>query len=373
MVTLGRRLLLENECASSNNIILLLSWAYAQKLRTVSGSEQASSGDDGAEGSSSGGISSFRPEFVEQLAELRAWLLGKVPVKQIYGQRCTAGMLAALAGQYLAAINRGAVPSIRKSWEYVVDQTLADGHANALRGFDAGVDVLLRRLPPVLEWEAEVAAACAQALASFDAAADTLGGSVGQVAAAGWRAKLSAMLAQRRLHGLEALHGASAEHCEAVVGQLLPAMIASALSGGGGGGGGKEQQQQEPLCAAVQQLVVDYRAAAKGPAADTVLAATLASDVPAVFGAALGATRKQLLGQSVALAEARAGRQTAEAELVGAKEALGVETLWRGNLCVSPAQPSAAQPAGRRRRHIATLPLPVPVSGRLSTRSCFAH
>ena len=34
--------------------------------------------------------------------------------QRVYGQPCTGPMLASLAGAYLAAINDGAVPSIRK-------------------------------------------------------------------------------------------------------------------------------------------------------------------------------------------------------------------------------------------------------------------
>jgi hypothetical protein len=38
------------------------------------------------------------------------------------GQPASAAMLGSLATAYVAAMNDGAVPSIRKSWAYVVDQ-----------------------------------------------------------------------------------------------------------------------------------------------------------------------------------------------------------------------------------------------------------
>eukprot|EP01052_Picozoa_sp_SAG31_P027233 SAG31_NODE_2532_length_5555_cov_2.362170_2_plen_360_part_00 len=121
------------------------------QLRLLAGDEKHACGgtsiDAPPEGiSDDASAVSFRPEFTAQLAALRSHLLARVGcdlsrhdwrtcytnlpyihlhfarVKQVFGQVCTASMLAALTKAYLGAINEGAVPDIRKSWEYVMDE-----------------------------------------------------------------------------------------------------------------------------------------------------------------------------------------------------------------------------------------------------------
>lgn len=48
-------------------------------------------------------------------------------------------MLATLAQQYVAAINGGAVPDIKKSWDYVVDETFRGGYESSSTMYEDGL------------------------------------------------------------------------------------------------------------------------------------------------------------------------------------------------------------------------------------------
>lgn len=68
--------------------------------------------------------SELRPQFAEAMAAIRRSALSRVAPKQILGSTMSAAMLATMASSYVEAINGGAVPDIRKSWDQVVVQAL---------------------------------------------------------------------------------------------------------------------------------------------------------------------------------------------------------------------------------------------------------
>ena len=64
-------------------------------------------------------LEELRPEFVEQVLGLRRKVINKVKPKTMAGKALSGGMLATLAGQYVQAINNGAVPNIESAWTYI--------------------------------------------------------------------------------------------------------------------------------------------------------------------------------------------------------------------------------------------------------------
>jgi hypothetical protein len=61
----------------------------------------------------------LRPEFVEQVHQLRRKVINRIKAKQINGRKLSGEMLFNLASSYVEAINKGAVPSIESSWSYI--------------------------------------------------------------------------------------------------------------------------------------------------------------------------------------------------------------------------------------------------------------
>ena len=61
----------------------------------------------------------LRPEFVQQMHQLRAKIYKKVRPKQLNGKVVTGKMLLELTHAYTQAINEGSVPNIQNAWSYV--------------------------------------------------------------------------------------------------------------------------------------------------------------------------------------------------------------------------------------------------------------
>lgn len=64
-------------------------------------------------------MSSLRPEFVEQVVNLRRKVLGRVKPKKINGKLLNGAMFWNLITSYVESINKGAIPSIESSWAYI--------------------------------------------------------------------------------------------------------------------------------------------------------------------------------------------------------------------------------------------------------------
>ena len=67
-------------------------------------------------------LSQLRPDFVEQVLELRKKVLNRVKPKMLNGKNLSGGMLCTLAESYVHAINNGAVPNIESAWSYICKQ-----------------------------------------------------------------------------------------------------------------------------------------------------------------------------------------------------------------------------------------------------------
>jgi hypothetical protein len=64
-------------------------------------------------------LKELRPEFIEQVMELRKRIFKQSKVKYLNGKQLTGEMLAGLLRNYVSAINEGAVPNIENAWTYI--------------------------------------------------------------------------------------------------------------------------------------------------------------------------------------------------------------------------------------------------------------
>lgn len=64
-------------------------------------------------------LNELRPEFVEQVVNLRRKVLQRVKPKKINGKCLNGMMFWNLMTSYVHAINKGAIPSIESSWAYI--------------------------------------------------------------------------------------------------------------------------------------------------------------------------------------------------------------------------------------------------------------
>ena len=64
-------------------------------------------------------LDQLRPEFTEQVHNLRDKVIKRIKPKSLNGRKLNCEMLYNLANSYVTAINTGAVPSIESSWSYI--------------------------------------------------------------------------------------------------------------------------------------------------------------------------------------------------------------------------------------------------------------
>lgn len=64
-------------------------------------------------------LDQLRPEFFEQVMNLRKKILTRCKPKTLNGVQLNGEMFISLTKNYLAAINDGAVPNIENAWSYL--------------------------------------------------------------------------------------------------------------------------------------------------------------------------------------------------------------------------------------------------------------
>ena len=64
-------------------------------------------------------LKELRPEFIEQVMDLRKRIFKNAKVKVLNGKQLTGDMLSGLLRNYVSAINEGAVPNIENAWTYI--------------------------------------------------------------------------------------------------------------------------------------------------------------------------------------------------------------------------------------------------------------
>ena len=87
-------------------------------------------------------FSSMRPEFVEQVMNLRRKVLNQVQTKRINGQTMDGATWVGLVQLYADAFNEGKVPNIESSWNYICKQ-------RAQESLDSAIDIFEQQLTQV--------------------------------------------------------------------------------------------------------------------------------------------------------------------------------------------------------------------------------
>ena len=78
----------------------------------------------------------LRPEFVEQVMTFRKRLLGRMKPKVINQKKLNGEMYTSLLGNYVKAINEGAVPNIENAWNYMCREQCEKTAAEAYQSFE---------------------------------------------------------------------------------------------------------------------------------------------------------------------------------------------------------------------------------------------
>jgi hypothetical protein len=78
----------------------------------------------------------LKPEFVNQINELRNFVLNQIQVKSIGDIGLTGTDYISVVIKYVEAINSGAIPKIEDSWAAVVESQLSNGYSRALKTYE---------------------------------------------------------------------------------------------------------------------------------------------------------------------------------------------------------------------------------------------
>ena len=85
-------------------------------------------------------IESLRPEFIEQVMNLRKKVLQSMPVKKVLGHSMDGKTWAGLLQNYVEQMNTGNVPNIESSWHNICQSRAQAGLTMAIEQFQREVD-----------------------------------------------------------------------------------------------------------------------------------------------------------------------------------------------------------------------------------------
>ena len=106
-------------------------------------------------------IEELRPEFVEQFMGLRRKVINRIKAKVMHGKKLSGDMLYNLAGSYVDAINRGAVPNIETAWSYICKSQCQRAQQEAYERFERSFQESFEQRAPIFEEElAEIYKEC---------------------------------------------------------------------------------------------------------------------------------------------------------------------------------------------------------------------
>jgi len=98
-------------------------------------------------------LEELRPEFVEQVMQLRRKVLNRIKPKTLNGKKLTGEMLCNLAQTYISAINKGVVPNIENAWTYICKNECVKAFHGALEKYDTTLKELAYPKIPMEEVE----------------------------------------------------------------------------------------------------------------------------------------------------------------------------------------------------------------------------
>jgi chromosome segregation ATPase len=170
------------------------------------------------------------------MATAREKILGHVAPKTVFGEVVTGSGLAMLATAYVKAINTGAVPDIRKSWDYVVEETLRLAFEAATSSFKQGLGSYCKSVladDAVLPDRDAYTAKVAEETATSNKVFIEKGGQMAKPQMPGpWIEKLVEERTALGERGLSTLHATSQQRCTALAQQVLEAQLRQPVSEG---------------------------------------------------------------------------------------------------------------------------------------------
>ncbi len=95
----------------------------------------------------------LRPEFVEQIMNLRRKVINRMRLKTLNGKALNGEMFCNLAQSYVAAINKGAVPNIESAWTYICKNECMKAFQKSIEKYDATIRELTNEQLPMDETE----------------------------------------------------------------------------------------------------------------------------------------------------------------------------------------------------------------------------
>jgi ABC-type phosphate transport system auxiliary subunit len=93
----------------------------------------------------------MRPDFVEQVLNLRKRIMGKARVKTLNGKPLSGFMLASLLQSYVTSINEGAVPNIESAWYYICKTQCSNSLQAAFNEYEELMKESLQHSWPISE------------------------------------------------------------------------------------------------------------------------------------------------------------------------------------------------------------------------------
>lgn len=98
-------------------------------------------------------LEELRPEFVEQVMQLRRKVINRVKPKVMHGKKLNGEMLYNLAGSYVDAINKGVVPNIESAWSYICKNECQRAQQDAYDKFEKNFQENFEIRSPVFDDE----------------------------------------------------------------------------------------------------------------------------------------------------------------------------------------------------------------------------
>ena len=235
--------------------------------------------------------SRLRPEFVSQLHSLFQQVFASAGIKTVFGDAVTGAMLVSLVNNYVGAINGGAVPDLRKSYEYMVEESLRHAFQVASAAHRASIDGAVEAsiskdaMLSTKAFDAAAAASRADSILRFESEGGAVGfgtdGGASETARA-WRDKLEGKLAEQREAALENLTKSSMRRCKEILNEIVDAELKSPLMDGAFSLP-DSRGYAEKFASACTQVLELYQKRASGPCKAFVCAQLLPSATHALW------------------------------------------------------------------------------------------
>lgn len=101
-------------------------------------------------------MSKLRPEFVEQVLNLRKKVITKLKPKTFHGKAISGSMFVGLLNNYISAINEGCVPNIESAWHSICHQTTVKARVDAFEEYEEGLKGQLALKFPVSQHDLKI-------------------------------------------------------------------------------------------------------------------------------------------------------------------------------------------------------------------------